>query len=134
MISCDAARLGSVMQDVGGSPLRLERLAHEPDGLEGRVLRTRVRREHHDIARLDRIDGVAGGREVGVRRGDDAADHADGLAVLDEALLGILFDDPDGRAAQRVAEDAADLHPLVHAAVEVAEAGLLDAHLDQAME
>ena len=37
-------------------------------------------------------------------------------------------------AAQRVAKHAADLHPLVHAAVEVAEAGLLDPHLHQPME
>ena len=98
------------------------------------VLRTRMRREHDDVARLDRVDRVARGRQVGVRRRHDASDDPDRLAVLDEPLLEILLDDAHRGAAQRVAKDAADLHPLVHAAVEVAEAGLLDAHLHQPME
>ena len=136
MISCDAVRLGQrdALQDVGGSALGLERLAHEPNGLEGRVLRTRMRREHHDVARLDRVDRVARRSQVGVRRRHHASDDPDRLAVLHETLLEILLDDAHRGAAQRVAKDAADLHPLVHAAVEVAEAGLLDAHLHQPME
>ena len=80
------------------------------------------------------VDRVAGGRQVRVGRRHDAGDDARRLAVLDDALLGQLLDDADALLAQRVAQHAADLHPLAHPAHGVAETALLDAHVDQPRE
>ena len=53
------------------------------------LLRARMRREHHDVAGLDRVDRVARRREVRIGRGDDAGDDASRLAVFDDPLFGI---------------------------------------------
>ena len=74
--------LREALQDVGGRSFALERLAHQPHGLERRLLRARMRREDDDVARLDRVDGVARGGEVGVRRRHDAGDDPAGLPYL----------------------------------------------------
>ena len=93
-----------------------------------------MRRENDDVARLDRIDGVARGSEIGVRGWNDAGDDPCRLAVLDDTFFGDLFDDADALLAQRVAQHAADLHALAHAALGVAEAAFGDSHLDQGRE
>ena len=122
------------LQDVGRRAFALQRLAHQAHGLERGLLRAWMRREDHAVARLDPVDRVAGGRQVRVGRRHDAGDDADRLAVLDDALLGDLLDHAHALLAQRVAQHAADLHPLAHAAIRVAEAALLDAHVDETRE
>ena len=122
------------LQDVGGRAFALERLAHQAHRLERCLLRARVRREDHDVARLDPVDRVAGRRQVRVRRRDDAGDDPRGLGVLDDALFGQLLDDAHALLAQGVAQHAPDLHPLAHPAHRVAEAGFLDAHVDETRE
>jgi hypothetical protein len=102
--------------------------AHQSHGFEGRLLRARVWREDDRVARLDPVDRVAGGGEVGVGRRDDAGDDSRRLAVLDDAFFGQLLDDADTLLAQRVAQDAANFHSLAHATHRVAQAALGDAH------
>jgi hypothetical protein len=126
--------LRQALQDVSGRAFAFERFAHQPDGLERGLLRARMWREDHHIARLDAVDRIAGRREIGIRGRHDARDDACGLAVLDDALVGDLLDNAYALLAQRVAQHAADLHALTHAAHRVAEAALLDAHLDEACE
>ncbi len=123
--------LGQALQDVGRRAFALERLAHQAHGLERGLLRARVRREDDHVARLDAVDRIAGGRQVGVGRRHDAGDDAGGLAVLDDALLGELLDDAHALLAQRVAQHTADLHALAHATDRVTKPRLLDAHVDE---
>ncbi len=117
-----------------GRTFALQRLAHQPHRLERRLLGTRVRRVDDDVACLDRVDRVAGRREVRVRGRDDARDDACRLAVFHDALLRQLLDDADALLAQRIAQHPADLHPLAHPADRVAQAAFLDAHVDEARE
>ena len=126
--------LGQALQDVGRRAFPLQRLAHQSHGLERRLLRARVRREDHAVARLDAVDRVARRRQVRVGRRHDAGDDPGRLAVLDDALLRQLLDDADALLAQRVAQHAANLHPLAHPAHGVAQPALLDPHVDQARE
>ena len=123
--------LGQALQNVRRRALALERLAHQPHRLERGLLAARMRREHHHVARLDAVDRVAGRGKIGIGGRHDAGDDSNRLGVFDDAFLGQFLNDADALLAQRVAQDAADLHALAHAADLVAEAGLGNAHVDE---
>ncbi len=123
--------LGQALQDVGGRAFSLQRFAHQAHRFKRRLLRTRMRREDDYVTRLDPVDRIAGRGEVRVRRGDDAGDDPCRLAVLDDALFGQFLDYAYALLAERVAQHAANLHALAHSADRVAQAALVNTHLDQ---
>ena len=126
--------LGQALQDVGRRTFLFQGLPHQPHRFERGLLRARMRRKNHHVAGLDRVDRVARRREVRIGRGNDAGDDTSGLAVFDDPLFGDLLDDTDAFLPQCIAQHAADLHTLVHAAVVVAQSAFLDAFFDQPRE
>ena len=128
------ARPGDALEDVGGRALGLQGITHEAHGLEGGVLAPRVRGEYDDVAGLDGVDRVAGRGQVGVGRGNDAADETRRFPVLDDSSLRVLLDNANAGLAQGVTENTADFHAFVHPRRVVPQTRFLDAHLHQPME
>jgi hypothetical protein len=127
-------RLLDALEHVCGGALAHHHLAQDADHFARRSLGTWVGREDDGVARLDRVDRRSGRGQLRVRHRHDRGDHAGRFGVFDQPLVGILLDDTDALRAQRVAEDAVDLEPFGGAAVAVADAALVDAHVGQAGE
>ena len=87
------ARLLDALQHVFRHAQLLQRRAHQANGFVRRLPARGMRREDHRVLALDRVDRDADRRDVRTGDGNQRADHAGGLRVLDDALLGDLLDD-----------------------------------------
>lgn len=75
----DLALVAQDLDQILGGADPPQPFAHQLDRLAAGLQRQGMRREDDGVAGLDGVDGVAGRRQVGVGRRDDAGDHADGL-------------------------------------------------------
>ena len=100
-------------------------------GLAGRPRRRR-RGDDDGVAALQRHHGLVDGRRGRVGRGRDGADHAHGLGILDDALLGDLLDDAGGLGPEQVAQRAESLALVLDdLALQLADACDLDGDLGE---
>ena len=129
--ACASGMLGCLdaLQEIDRRAERRERRAQQPHGFVRRPPARRVRREDHGILALDRVDRDADRRDVRARHRDQRGDDAGRLRVLDDALVGHLFDDAHALLAERIAKDAE--HLAAAARLRTAHAALGDAHLGE---
>src|SRR4030095_7009093 len=88
-----------------------------------------MRREEDRVLALHRVNRDADRRDVWAGDWNQRADHAGGLRVLDDALLGNLLDDAHALLTKRIAKNAEHLRTSSWLAA--AHAALIDAHVGE---
>ena len=113
------------LDDVGRGALALQNLADDVNGLVGDILGAGMGGADQNVACLDGVDDLTGRGQTGVGGGNEGGDHAHGLGVLDNVLLGDLLDDTDALGAEALTKNELYLIALIALGDFISQAGLV---------